>query len=64
MCWAKEILLGVNLAIAALPIFAEIKLGAPFTDGAVLQRVMKVPVWGTVTSPASKTARSVKFEFA
>ena len=49
---------------AALPIFAEIKMGAPFTDGAVLQRGMKVPVWGKATPPADKTARSVKVEFA
>ena len=51
-------------AFAALPIFAEIKMGAPFTDGAVLQRGMKVPVWGKATPPAGKTARSVKVEFA
>ncbi|MCQ2395329.1 MAG: hypothetical protein MJ249_13695 [Kiritimatiellae bacterium] len=26
---------------------AAVRLAAPFTDGAVLQREMKVPVWGT-----------------
>ena len=26
---------------------AAVKLAAPFTDGAVLQREMTVPVWGT-----------------
>ena len=40
--------------IAASPLFAEIEMGAPFTDGAVLQRGMKVPVWGKVTPPISK----------
>ena len=54
----------VVAAFAALPIFAEIKMGAPFTDGAVLQRGMKVPVWGKATPPAGKAARSVKVEFA
>ena len=51
-------------AVAALPIFAEIKMGAPFTDGAVLQRGMKVPVWGKVTPSASKVLRKVRVEFA
>ena len=51
-------------AFAALPIFAQIKMGAPFTDGAVLQRGMKVPVWGKAIPHAGKTARSVKVEFA
>lgn len=27
--------------------FAAIRLAAPFTDGAVLQRDVRVPVWGT-----------------
>ncbi|MBR0241700.1 MAG: 9-O-acetylesterase, partial [Kiritimatiellae bacterium] len=51
-------------AIAALPLFAEIKMGAPFTDGAVLQRGMKVPVWGKVTPAQSKVLRKVRVEFA
>ncbi len=46
-------------AAAVLPLFAEIKMGAPFTDGAVLQRGMKVPVWGKTTSSGN-----VKVEFA
>ena len=45
-------------AAAVLPLFAEIKMGAPFTDGAVLQRGMKVPVWGKTTSSGK-----VKVEF-
>ena len=43
--------------LAALPAFAEIKMGAPFTDGLVLQRGMKVPVWGKVT-PSAEGSRS------
>ena len=50
--------------IAASPLFAEIEMGAPFTDGAVLQRGMKVPVWGKVTPPISKMLRKVRVEFA
>ena len=52
----------VLAAVAALPLFAEIKMGAPFTDGAVLQRGMKVPVWGKATS--DKSGGSVTVEFA
>ena len=37
-------------AAAALQAFAEILMGAPFADGAVLQREMKVPVWGKIVS--------------
>ena len=41
---------------------AAITLGAPFTDGSVLQRGMKVPVWGDCGP--SKIARDVVVEFA
>ena len=34
-------------------------MGTPFTDGAVLQRGMKVPVWGTVSPAKGKV--TVKF---
>ena len=40
------------MLLLACSAFAEIRLGTPFSDGAVLQRGMKVPVWGTV-SPAA-----------
>ena len=50
-------------ALAALPLFAKIEMGTPFSDGAVLQRGMKVPVWGRVVSPEAG-ARKVKVEFA
>ena len=49
-----------NKAIAAIvsvsvviPLFGAIKMGTPFSDGAVLQRGMEVPVWGTA-EPGSK----------
>ncbi|MCR5840244.1 MAG: hypothetical protein K6G94_11490 [Kiritimatiellae bacterium] len=61
----KKTCIAFVAAVAALPLFAEIEMGAPFTDGAVLQRGMKVPVWGKVMPSADgKAARSVKVEFA
>ena len=60
----KKTYIALVAAFAALPIFAGIKMGAPFTDGAVLQRGMKVPVWGKVTPPVSKLLRKVRVEFA
>ena len=39
-------------AVAALTASAQVELGAPFADGAVLQRGMKVPVWGTAAAGA------------
>ncbi len=36
-----------TLLVAASPLFAKIKLASPFTSHMVLQREMKVPVWGT-----------------
>ena len=49
---------------------ARIEMGAPFTDGAVLQRGMPVPVWGRVAPRAGVTGapsfegRKVKVSFA
>ena len=60
----KHTMIAAVAAIAALQLSAEIKMGAPFTDGAVLQRGMKVPVWGKVMPPASKALRKVRVEFA
>ena len=60
----KKTYIAFVAAVAALPIFAGIKMGAPFTDGAVLQRGMKVPVWGKVTPAQSKVLRKVRVEFA
>ncbi len=50
--------------VAAGAAFAAVKPGAPFSDGAVLQRGMKVPVWGKVSPPVSKLLRTVRVEFA
>ena len=60
----KKTYIAFVAAVAALQIFAEIKMGAPFTDGAVLQRGMKVPVWGKVTPPADGEVRNIRVEFA
>ncbi len=38
------------LAILATPLCAEVKLASPFTSHMVLQREMKVPVWGTAAA--------------
>ena len=52
----------VAAAVAALAAFAKIEMGAPFSEGAVLQRGMKVPVWGKVAPGGA--GRKVKVEFA
>ena len=57
-------MVAVLAAAAALPLFAEIKMGAPFTDGAVLQRGTKVPVWGKATPSSESSPRKVRVEFA
>ena len=44
---------------AAGAAFSAVKPGAPFSDGAILQRGMKVPVWGKADS-----GETVKVEFA
>src|SRR5476649_1796457 len=43
-------LLFAALFASALPAFATVKLASPFTSHMVLQRDMKVPVWGTAES--------------
>ena len=53
----------VVMAVVAFPLFAGIEMGAPFTDGVVLQRGMKVPVWGKFTT-ICKVQRKVQVEFA
>ena len=52
--------LAAAAVLASAQLFAGIKMGAPFSDGAVLQRGMKVPVWGK----ADKAGGTVKVEFA
>ncbi len=57
-------------AFAAIPAAARIEMGAPFTDGAVLQRGMKVPVWGRVlpedggSQPSADESGKVYVKFA
>ena len=57
-------------ALAVFPLFAGIKMGTPFADGAVLQRGMKVPIWGKVTpgtaggQPSATARGNVFVEFA
>lgn len=38
------------LFLTSLPALAQIEMGAPFSDGAVLQRDMKVQVWGKASA--------------
>jgi len=45
--------------LAALPVLAKIEMGAPFSDHAVLQRDMQLPVWGKADPGAT-----VKVTFA
>ena len=39
-----------TLLVSAMPLLAEVKLASPFTAHMVLQREMKMPVWGTAES--------------
>ncbi len=57
---AGAVALAASVALASAQLLAEIKMGAPFTDGAVLQRGMKVPVWGK----SDKAGGTVTVEFA
>lgn len=41
--------------VSLLPVAAELTLASPFTDHAVLQRDMPVPVWGTADAGATVT---------
>ncbi len=45
----KKLVLVAGLAAVVFSASAKIELGAPFTDGAVLQRGVKCPIWGTAT---------------
>ena len=60
----KKEFISACFALGACAAFAAIELGAPFSDGVVLQRGMKVPVWGKIVSSCGKAAREVKVEFA
>ena len=47
-----------------LPMFAMVELGTPFTNGMVLQRGMKAPVWGKVVSDRRGGPSAVVVSFA
>ena len=53
----KKTVVAMVAAGAILPLFAKIELGAPFTDGAVLQRGMPVNVWG-FAAPSARVSVS------
>ena len=55
----SSILILFALISGASPLLAEVKLASPFTSHMVLQREMKVPVWGTAES-----GEAVTVEFA
>ena len=55
----SSILILPALLLSANPLLAEVKLASPFTSHMVLQREMKVPVWGTAES-----GEQVTVEFA
>ena len=46
----KKEIVSLAFAVASSAALAAIEMGAPFSDGAVLQRGMKVPVWGTANA--------------
>ena len=53
----KKLMVLSATAAALLSASAKIEMGAPFADGAVLQRGMKVPVWGTLNEIHSLPSR-------
>jgi sialate O-acetylesterase len=54
----RLISLGALLALLALPCLAALELAPPFTDHAVLQRDVAVPVWGWSDKPGATVAVS------
>jgi sialate O-acetylesterase len=56
----KDIFLCLSaLLLTASPVLAEVKLASPFTSHMVLQRDLKVPVWGT-----AEAGEKITVEFA
>ena len=47
------------LLLTASPVLAEVRLASPFTSHMVLQRDLKVPVWGT-----AEAGEKITVEFA
>ena len=61
----KKPILVLSLTSLVLSASAKIEMGTPFADGAVLQRGMKVPVWGKVVPEMSSwLTRPVTVSFA
>ena len=59
----KKVILVSSLMSLVLSASAKIEMGTPFSDGAILQRGMKVPVWGKVTPPPGKSQRTIEVSF-
>ncbi|MGN0834069.1 MAG: sialate O-acetylesterase [Kiritimatiellia bacterium] len=57
----QQAVFAFGLASLAFASFAGIEMGAPFTDGAVLQREMRAPVWGKVTDAGAGVSVEVSF---
>lgn len=60
----KKAILILGLTSLVLSASAKIEMGTPFSDGAVLQRGMTVPVWGNVVPEMNTTPSTVTVEFA
>ena len=60
----KKVILVLGLVSLVLGAEAKIEMGTPFADGMVLQRGMKVPVWGKVPGMNSSLPRPVTVSFA
>ncbi len=53
----KSAVVMVAAVVCALPLFAKIEMGTPFSDGVVLQRERPVPIWGTAEPGSVVTVR-------
>ncbi|MFC5050397.1 sialate O-acetylesterase [Rubritalea spongiae] len=51
----KLISLAISISLLTISAMAELKLASPFTDNAVLQRDIPVPIWGTTDAGSSVT---------
>ena len=60
----KKSILVLGLMSLVFSASAKIEMGTPFSDGAVLQRGMKVPVWGTVDEKDGSQLPTITVSFA
>ena len=60
----KKTILVLGLTSLVLSASAKIEMGTPFADGMVLQRGMKVPVWGKVVPEVNTISPTVTVSFA